>query len=63
MVESSARARRTVWLEGNQRSRNLVVEFPSVEVAEQCYQSPAYLQALEFARDAAIRDLCIVEAS
>jgi uncharacterized protein (DUF1330 family) len=41
----------------------VVVRFPSVEDAERCYQSDAYREALSFARDAAERDLCIVEGS
>lgn len=59
--EFLARATRTVWLEGNERERNVVVRFSSVEDAERCYQSDAYREALSFARDAAERDLCIVE--
>ena len=58
-----ARATRTVWLEGNERARNVVVRFPSVEDAERCYQSTAYQEALVFAKSAAVRDLCIVEGS
>lgn len=59
--EFLARATRTVWLEGNERERNVVVRFPSVEDAERCYASDQYQEALSFARDAAVRDLCIVE--
>ena len=36
--EFLARASRTVWLEGNERARNVVVRFPSVEDAERCSQ-------------------------
>ncbi len=61
--EFLARATRTVWLEGNERTRNVVVRFPSVEDAERCYQSTAYQEALVFAKSAAVRDLCIVEGS
>lgn len=56
-----ARAGRTIWLEGKERARNVVVLFPNVEDAERCYYSKAYQEALGFARDAAERDLCIVE--
>jgi uncharacterized protein (DUF1330 family) len=59
--EFLARATRTVWLEGNERERNVVVKFPSVEDAERCYASDQYQAALSFARGAAVRDLCIVE--
>ncbi len=61
--EFLARGTRTVWLEGNERARNVIVRFPSVEAAEACYRSEAYQAALEHARDAAIRDLCVIEAS
>ena len=61
--EFLARATRTIWLEGNERARNVVVRFPSVDDAERCYHSEAYREALSFARDAAERDLCIVEGN
>ena len=61
--EFLARATRTVWLEGNERERNVVVRFPSVEDAERCYQSEAYQQALSYARNASVRDLCIIEGN
>ncbi len=61
--EFLARATRTIWLEGNERARNVVVRFPSVEDAEQCYRSAAYQEALSYARGASERDLCIVEGN
>jgi len=61
--EFLARGTRTIWLEGNERARNVVVRFPSVEAAERCYQSEAYQQAFSHAKNAAVRDLCIVEGS
>jgi len=61
--EFLARATRTIWLEGNERERNVIVRFDSVEDAERCYQSPTYQQALKFAHASAERDLCIVEGS
>ena len=61
--EFLARATRTIWLEGNERTRNVVVRFPSVEDAERCYKSDAYREALSFAKDAAVRDLCIIEGN
>lgn len=61
--EFLARATRTVWLEGKERERNVVVRFDSVEDAERCYHSPDYQEALKFARESAKRDLCIVEGS
>ena len=61
--EFLARASRTVWFEGEQRERNVVVRFPSLEDAEACYRSEAYQEALSFARGASERDLCIIEGS
>ncbi|MBM1219055.1 DUF1330 domain-containing protein [Ponticoccus sp. SC2-23] len=58
-----ARAGRYVQLEGNDRARNVVAKFPSVEAAEACYHSPEYQEALSHARGAAERDLVIVETS
>ncbi|MFT5548926.1 MAG: hypothetical protein ACI9CO_000843 [Candidatus Azotimanducaceae bacterium] len=58
-----ARGSRTVWLEGKERARNVIVEFPTFEDAERCYQSKAYGEALVFAKGASIRDLCIIEGS
>jgi uncharacterized protein (DUF1330 family) len=59
--EFLARGTRTIWLEGNERSRNIVVKFPTVEDAVRCYESDEYQEALVFARDVSVRDLCIVE--
>ena len=61
--EFLARGSRTVWLEGKERARNVVVRFPSVEDAERCYASEVYQEGLGFARGAAVRDLCIVEGN
>ncbi|MCC5991032.1 MAG: DUF1330 domain-containing protein [Rhodobacteraceae bacterium] len=56
-----ARAGRYVQLEGRERKRNVVARFPSVEAAVACYNSPEYQEALSFAKDAAERDLVVVE--
>lgn len=61
--EFLARGSRTVWLEGEARERNVVIKFETVDAAERCYHSEAYQHALSFARDAAERELCIVEGS
>ena len=58
-----ARSGRYVQLEGNDRARNVVARFPSLEAAEACYRSPEYQAALEHAKGAAERDLVIVEES
>ncbi len=56
-----ARSGRYVQLEGNERARNVLAEFPSLEAAEACYRSPEYQAALAHARDACERDLVVVE--
>jgi len=56
-----ARGGRSVTLEGAEYPRNVLVEFPSVEAAETCYNSPEYQEALRFARDASDRLVVIVE--
>ena len=52
---------RYVVLEGQDRPRNVVARFPSVEDAVACYNSPRYQEALEFAKAASERDLMVVE--
>lgn len=61
--EFLARGTRTLWLEGKERARNVVARFPSFEDAEACYRSEAYQAALQYARGAAERDLCIVDGN
>ncbi|NBD31130.1 MAG: DUF1330 domain-containing protein [Alphaproteobacteria bacterium] len=56
-----ARGGRFVQLEGQERPRNVVARFPSVEAAVECYNSPDYQQALAHALGAAERDLMVVE--
>ncbi|WP_435258961.1 DUF1330 domain-containing protein [Thioclava sp. FR2] len=56
-----ARGGRYVQLEGNDRARNVVARFPSVEAAVACYNSPAYQEALSHAKGASVRDLVVVE--
>ena len=56
-----ARGGRYVQLEGNDRARNVVARFPSLEAAVACYNSADYQAALDHARGASIRDLCVVE--
>ena len=56
-----ARGGRFVTLEGAEYPRNVLVEFPSVEAAEACYNSPEYQEAAASAKDAADRLLVIVE--
>lgn len=48
-------------LEGEGRARNVVARFPSLAAARACYDSPRYREALAFAKDAATRDVIVVE--
>lgn len=56
-----ARGGRYVQLEGNDRPRNVVARFPSLEAAVACYHSPDYQEALSHAIGASERDLMVVE--
>lgn len=47
--------------EGESRTRNVVIEFPSYQAALDCYQSRAYQSALELRIPAAEIDLIIIE--
>ena len=58
-----ARGGRFVQLEGKERPRNVVARFPSVDAAVDCYNSPEYQAALDFARGASERELMVVEIS
>ena len=48
-------------VEGESRSRNVVIEFPSYEAALACYQSPEYGEAVVHRRDAGVVDLIVIE--
>lgn len=48
-------------LEGNCRTRNVVIEFPSVEEALACYNDPDYQAAKEIRNAVADGELTIVE--
>lgn len=56
-----ARGGRHRQFEGRDRARNVVVEFPTFEAAEACYDSDAYRAALAHAEGASERDLVIVD--
>ena len=56
-----ARGGRYVQLEGNDRARNVVARFPSLEAAVACYHSPEYQAALAHAKGASVRDLVVLE--
>ena len=48
-------------LEGTAHERHVIVRFPSIEAAENCYNSDAYQAALIYAQGASERYLVIVQ--
>jgi uncharacterized protein (DUF1330 family) len=48
-------------LEGKARARNVVIEFPSVQAAVDCYNSPEYQIAAKIRQECADGELAIVE--
>ncbi|HSX92139.1 MAG TPA: DUF1330 domain-containing protein [Hydrogenophaga sp.] len=48
-------------VEGDSRSRNVVIEFPSYEQAMACYRSPGYQAAIELRAAVSVIDLIIIE--
>ncbi len=48
-------------VEGAQRPRSVVIEFPDLKSATDCYHSPEYQAAKALRVAAAVSDLCIVE--
>lgn len=56
-----SRGGRYVQLEGNDRPRNVVARFPSLEAAVACYNSAEYQAALAHAKGASERDLMVLE--
>ena len=46
--------------EGAHRSRNVVIEFPSIEAAQACYDSAEYQSAMKFRQSAASSELLII---
>ena len=56
-----ARGGKHVQVEGRDRARNVIVEFPTLDDALTCYNSPEYQEALSFANRSSERDLVIVD--
>lgn len=48
-------------VEGNSRSRNVVIEFPSYQAALDCWHSPGYQAARELRLQAGVIDLIVIE--
>lgn len=55
------RGGKTDVLEGQARARNVVIEFPSVEAAHQCYNSPEYQEARAIRQSISEAEFIIVE--
>jgi uncharacterized protein (DUF1330 family) len=47
--------------EGSSRSRNVVIEFPSYQAAQECYRSQDYQAALQLRLPVSSSDLVIIE--
>ena len=48
-------------VEGEARARNVVIEFPSYQVARDCYRSPEYAEVMAYRKGAGVADILIVE--
>ncbi|MFS8122008.1 DUF1330 domain-containing protein [Rhizobium sp. BR 250] len=48
-------------LEGKARARNVVIEFPSVQHAIDCYNSPEYQAAAKIRQEVADAEMVIIE--
>ena len=55
------RGGKNITLEGNQSLRTVIVEFPSFEDAEKCYNSSEYQEALNILKKSVKRNLQIIE--
>lgn len=56
-----ARGGATERLEGEVRARNVVIEFPSLQAAVECYNSPEYQIAAAIRQEVADADMVVVE--
>jgi uncharacterized protein (DUF1330 family) len=56
-----ARGGKSAQMEGDGRPRNVVIEFPSLQAAIDCYNSPEYQSAREKRKNAGIADIVLVE--
>jgi uncharacterized protein (DUF1330 family) len=48
-------------MEGEGRPRNVVIEFPSLQAAIDCYNSPEYQAAKAYRKNAGIAEIVLVE--
>jgi uncharacterized protein (DUF1330 family) len=56
-----ARGGKSEAAEGTARARNVVIEFPSLQVASDCYHSPEYQHAASIRRKYADGEIVLVE--
>ena len=56
-----ARGGEVMIKEGQGHARNVVIWFPSLADANACYDSPAYQEAMAFAKDSSIRELVLIK--
>jgi uncharacterized protein (DUF1330 family) len=55
------RGGKTTGVEGQSRSRNVVIEFPDYESAMACYRSPEYQQNIKLRQPHSTADIIVVE--
>ena len=55
------RGGKNITLEGNQSPRTVIVEFPTFDEAEKCYNSDEYQEAYSILKDSVKRNLQIIE--
>lgn len=56
-----ARGGQQTKLEGESFERTVLIEFPSIDAAEEAYHSEEYKEALEFSSKSSVRHVVIVE--
>ncbi len=56
-----ARAGKYQQMEGSDRPRNVVIEFPSLQSAIDCYNSPEYQAAKAHRKGAGVAEIVLVE--
>jgi uncharacterized protein (DUF1330 family) len=55
------RGGKATTVEGQSRSRNVVIEFPNYEAALACYRSPEYQENIKVRQPHSIADLIVIE--
>jgi uncharacterized protein (DUF1330 family) len=56
-----ARGGEVIECEGKPRARNVIIEFPSLQAARDCYNSPEYQAAIKIRQQYADGELMLVE--